>query len=152
MMKAKLFRAVPFARTGWQSYAAGELNLPGDGMVRAFRSPLEVKRSAATFEGVPITVDHPADLLTADNAERHTVGIVSAVSFDDASGQLRADLMIWEPVAIGQVADGIRELSGGYAAKYEQRGGNEYDQVNIRGNHIALVPAGRSGSAQRIGG
>ena len=119
MMKAKLFRAVPFARTGWQSYAAGELNLPGDGMVRAFRSPLEVKHSAATFEGVPITVDHPADLLTADSAERHTVGIVSAVS---------------------------------YAAKYEPRGGNEYDQVNIRGNHIALVPAGRSGSAQRIGG
>lgn len=151
-MKAKLFRSVPFARTGWQNYMADELGIPGTGQVRVFRSDVEVKRSAQTFEGVPITVDHPRDLLTAQTVEAHTVGLVSAVSFDETTQQLRADMMIWEPLAISQVAEGIRELSGGYVAEYEPRGGGDYEQTHIRGNHVALVPTGRSGSAQRIGG
>lgn len=151
-MKAKLFRSVPFARTGWQDYMAAELGVEGSGLVRVFRSDLEVKRSAQTFEGVPITVDHPSTLLTPQTADPPTVGLVSAVSFDEATQQLRGDLLIWEPKAIGQVAEGIRELSGGYAADYQPRGGGEYEQTQIKGNHVALVPAGRSGHAQRIGG
>lgn len=150
-MRAKLFRQVPFARTGWQQYMADELELPDGGLVKVYRPEREVKRSADTFEGVPITVDHPSDLLTEDNAAQAAVGLVSGVGFDSVSQQLKADLLIWEPEAIRQVADGIRELSGGYKAKYQPRGPNEYEQTDIRGNHVALVPAGRSGSAQRIG-
>ena len=81
-MRAKLYRGVPFARTGWQDYLGSELDLPNDGLVRVYRSDAEVRRSAASFEGVPITVDHPPALLTADNAGQAAAGIVSAVTFD----------------------------------------------------------------------
>lgn len=151
-MKAKLYRGVPFARTGWQNYLGSELDLPSEGgMVRVFRSDNEVRRSAASFEGVPITVDHPPGLLTADNAGQAAAGIVSAVMFDHQTQQLKADLLIWNVDAIQSVASGIRELSGGYSAEYQPTGPGTYDQTEIKGNHVALVPAGRSGSAQRIG-
>ena len=150
-MRAKLFRAVPFARTGWQNYAGPEIDKHGRALVRVFRSAEEVRRSAPTFEGAPITVDHPPSLLSTDSAGEAAAGIVSGVVFDERSGQLRGDLLIWDAEAIRSVANGIRELSGGYAADYHERG-QDFEQFNIRGNHVALVPKGRSGSAQRIGG
>lgn len=150
-MRAKLFRDVPFARTGFQTYAAEELNRPGAGMLRVHRSRLEVAKSASTFESVPVTMDHPASLLTPDNAMPHTVGIVSDVRFDEQTEQLRGDLILWQQDAITAVANGVRELSGGYRAQYEDQPGGALEQYDIRGNHVAIVPKGRSGEAQRIG-
>lgn len=53
--------------------------------------------------------------------------------------------------AITAVANGVRELSGGYRAQYEDQPGGGLEQYNIRGNHVAIVPKGRSSEAQRIG-
>ena len=150
-MKAKLFRDVPFARTGWQQYMASELGQSGERLLSVFRSPAEVARSAVTFEGVPITMDHPASLLTDKETDQQGIGLVSSVRFDDSTGQLRGDLIIWDQEAIGSIASGVRELSGGYDAEYHPRASGELEQFNIKGNHVAIVPAGRSGSAQRIG-
>lgn len=146
-MRAKLFRQVPFARTGPQQYLADELGLDGQGFVTVYRDEFEVARSASTFEGVPLTMDHPGELMDATAVQREAVGIASDVTFSD--GFLKADLLIWDEQAIKAVAEGIRELSGGYQAEYS-RDGNNYRQKEIKGNHIALVPAGRAGSAVRI--
>lgn len=151
MIRAKLFRAVPFARIGPHDYASHEISQPGHGIVSVERPMAEVRLSASTFEGVPLTLDHPPDLLTPEAAEQAAVGLVSAVQFDEQRGQLKGDLLIWDEQAIKLVAQGLRELSGGYKAEYEPTGGG-YRQRNIRGNHVALVPKGRSGAAQRIGG
>ncbi len=148
-MRAKLFRNVPFARSGSQTYHADEIGVDGAGLIAVDRPPAAVAASAASFEGVPITMDHPAVLLDADGVEHEAVGLVSSVRFDD--GRLRGDLLIWCEDAIRAVADGVRELSAGYTAEY-QRDGEGYRQSGIKGNHIALVQRGRAGRAVRIGG
>ncbi|MDF1820710.1 MAG: DUF2213 domain-containing protein [Alcanivoracaceae bacterium] len=150
-MRAKLFRAVPFARAGIQKYLARELGVPGEDVIEVMRPPAEVRRSAGTFEGVPITMDHPPCMVAADTLDRYAVGMVSAVRYDSRTDQLRGDLLVWDPVAIHSIASGRRELSGGYEAEYDEDGPG-FRQRDIKGNHLAIVPLGRSGSAQRIGG
>ena len=148
-MRAKLFRDVPFARSGPQAYHADEIGVDGHGLIAVDRPPAAVAASATSFEGVPITMDHPSVLLNAEAVEREAVGLISDVRFDD--GRLRGDLLIWREDAIRAVADGVRELSAGYTAEY-QRDGEGYRQSGIKGNHIALVRRGRAGRAVRIGG
>lgn len=150
-MRAKLFRAVPFARSGPQAYQAHELGGDGDGVVTVDRPASEVAASAPTFEGVPLTMGHPSDPVDRDSVDRHAVGLVSGVRFDADTGQLRGDFLVWEPQAVRQVADGIRELSAGYKAEYDADG-RGFVQRDIRGNHVALVEQGRAGAAVRIGG
>lgn len=150
-MKAKLFRSVPFARTGLQYYAAAELNEPGDGLIAVNRTTAEVKRSAPSFEGVPITMDHPSEMVNAQSLENCAVGLITSVHFDQASQQLKGDILIWDPVAIHSVSAGRRELSAGYEADFDKTA-TGFTQTKIKGNHVALVPQGRSGAAQRIGG
>lgn len=150
-MRAKLFRDVPFARAGRQYYEARELGVEGNSPVAVDREATEVARSASSFEGVPLTMGHPPDTLDETTAPAAAVGMVSNVRFDRETSQLRGDLLIWNEQAIRQVADGVRELSGGYEAEYQESGDGTYRQANIRGNHVAVVPRGRSGSAQRIG-
>lgn len=146
-MRAKLFRQVPFARSGPQEYLGSELGLEGNGVVTVDRPELEVAKSAPTFEGVPLTMDHPGELMKAEDVDATAVGLASDVTFAD--GYLRADLLLWDEKAIRAVSDGIRELSAGYEAEY-QKDGAAYRQQDIQGNHIAIVPVGRAGSAVRI--
>lgn len=151
-MRAKLFRAVPFARTGIQWYRANEIGGNGDKMVAVERDRDTVSRSAGTFEGAPVTVNHPPDLLAPEQSKREAVGLVSGVAFDASTDQLRGDFLLWDADAIRHVADGLRELSAGYWSEYVPNGDGSYYHTGIKGNHVALVPAGRSGVAQRIGG
>jgi hypothetical protein len=150
-MRAKLFRNVPFARAGWQNYRSSELDHPGDAIIHVFRPVDQVRKSAPSFESVPLTLDHPDELLTAADAGSRSVGIVTSVAYDNKTDQLRGDLLVWGQEAIQDIARGRRELSAGYDAAYVQRA-EGFEQRNIRGNHVALVIAGRSGEAQRIGG
>lgn len=151
-MRAKLFRSVPFARAGVQYYRADEVGATGEKIVAVDRDRDTVSRSAPTFEGVPVTVNHPSDLLGPEQSKREAVGMVSDVVFDASTDQLRGDFLLWEADAIRHVADGLRELSAGYWSEYVPNPDGSYHQREIKGNHVALVPAGRSGVAQRIGG
>ena len=125
--------------------------------VREFRPPEEVFHpdSLASFALVPVTNDHPSDLLTADNAKQYAVGSVSDAVTPDGD-KVRAALMITDAAAIAALDAGKSELSCGYTADVVQEAGvwqgQPYDAVqrNIRGNHVALVDAGRAGPACAI--
>jgi len=125
--------------------------------VREFRPPEEVFHpdSLASFALVPVTNDHPSELLTADNAKQYAVGSVSEVVTPDGD-KVRASLMITDAAAIEALDAGKSELSCGYTANVEFSpgvwNGQPYDAVqrNIRGNHVALVDAGRAGPACAI--
>lgn len=55
-----------------------------------------------------------------------------------------------DPIAINEIISGAkREISSGYDCEYVERNGVIY-QENIRGNHAALVQAGRAGSQVKI--
>ena len=125
--------------------------------VRELRPPEEVMHadSLASFGLMPVTNEHPSDLLTADNAKQYAVGSVSE-SVVPEGDKVRAVLMITDASAIEALDAGKSELSCGYTADVVQEAGvwqgQPYDAVqrNIRGNHVALVDAGRAGPACSI--
>lgn len=122
--------------------------------IRELRPPEEVMHpdSLASFGLMPVTNDHPSELLTADNAKEYQVGTVSE-SVVAEGDKVRAALMITDAQAIEAIDAGKSELSCGYTADVVQESGvwqgQPYDakQINIRGNHVALVDAGRAGPA-----
>lgn len=120
--------------------------------VRELRPPEEVMHpeALASFALVPVTNDHPSELLTADNAKQYAVGSVSE-SVVPEGDKVRASLMITDAAAIEALDAGKSELSCGYTADVVLESGvwqgQPYDAIqrNIRGNHVALVDAGRAG-------
>ena len=125
--------------------------------VRELRPPEEVMHpdSLASFGLMPVTNEHPSELLTADNAKEYQVGTVSE-SVVAEGDKVRAALMITDAQAIEALDAGKSELSCGYTADLVQEAGvwqgQPYDAIqrNIRGNHVALVDAGRAGPACSI--
>ena len=142
-------------RTGVQDYLASELGLIGDHRVRVYRPESEVFAvdSVKGFAHAPVTNDHPAEMVDADNWANLAVGEVGANVMRDGEF-LALDLILKDAAAIRDFEGGKKELSAGYTAEIEFVDGvAEYDAImkNIRINHLALVDKGRAGSEARIG-
>lgn len=144
---------VPIARTGWYEYLAQELGFEGNKAIKVYRSPEEVfsKSAIASFEGKPITDEHPPELLTPNNSKIFVKGTTQNVRQDTKEPDLLiADLMIYESVLIDEISQGKREVSCGYECSYKDNGDGTYSQVQICGNHVAVVEAGRAGDRVAI--
>ena len=143
---------VPVARTGAQEYLPGELGLPppcGPGLVSVRRPPEEVFSPAtiASFEGMPVTDDHPPEGVDISNIRAFQKGHAHNVrrGTGGEADLLLADLIITDPVLIGEILNGgKREISCGYTYDLCEENG-QYIQRQIRGNHVAVVDAGRAG-------
>lgn len=152
-----LCRNVVLARTGSQVYFAGEvpLDADADGMVLIERDADEVfsPESIASFQGKPITNDHPIVAVTPDNWKHYSVGHVLNVHRGDGANSdvLIGDLVVTDRDAIALVRNGKRALSVGYDAEYEQISRGRGRQKNIVANHVALVDEGRCGDRCMIG-
>lgn len=145
---------VPIARTGVYKYLREELGLEGNGIVEVNRTPEEVfdKMAIASFEGKAFTDTHPAVDVTSDNWSIYSKGEVTNVrrGSGDNSIYLIADIIVRDPIVIDEIQSGAkREISSGYNCSYVEKDGKVY-QTDIRGNHVALVQAGRAGSNVRI--
>lgn len=142
---------VPIARTGTQLYLADEVPIEGGagGQVQVHRREDQVFRpeTMASFEGKPVTIDHPDDFVTPENWKELAVGITQNVRRGDGLNQdlLIADLLITDAEAIEKVRKGLRQVSCGYDADYVQEMPGQGHQENIVGNHVALVDRGRAG-------
>lgn len=147
-----LCRDVPIARTGVMVYGEGEVPVePGsDGVIYVTRPEEEVfsPTAMASFEGKPVTNTHPSELVTPDTWRDHAVGTVMNVRRDE--NRLLADLLITDGDSIKDVRNGLREVSCGYDASYEQEKPGYAIQRDIVGNHVALVPKGRCGPSCAI--
>ncbi|MFP2422227.1 DUF2213 domain-containing protein [Pseudescherichia vulneris] len=159
-----LCKDVPIARTGKQLYSAADLpNLTPDqhGEIVVTRSPKHVFDPAtlASFEGMSITVLHPEDeegnvrLVDPSNWKELAHGHLQNIrqGTGDQSDLMLADLIVKDEAAIKLIEDGLREVSCGYDAEYEQTEPGKAEQVEITGNHVALVPKGRAGNRCAIG-
>lgn len=152
-----LCEGVPIARIGELHYVDGEVPVAvgRDGIVHVARTPEEVFRleTIASFEGKPVTIDHPADFVTPETWRQLSVGITQNVRRGEAldSDFLLADLLITDRTAIDAVRAGLREVSCGYDADYEELEPGRGVQRNIIGNHVALVERGRCGPRCAIG-
>lgn len=146
-----LCQGVPIGRIGTQIYSKDELELKGDsaGQIRVTRLPEEVFRpeTMASFEGKPVTVEHPNEFVNPRNWSFVSVGTVHNVrrGTADEKDLLIADLLIKSADAIAYVNSELPEVSSGYEANYEQDAPGVATQRNIIGNHVALVTRGRAG-------
>lgn len=146
------------ARAGVYDYAAFEVG----GVERGFKAADTVKvyrpesevfapDSVASFLAKPVTNDHPAQPVTADNWKQHARGVNMGALRDGE--YLAFDLVMMDAALIADVDSGKRELSNGYSCVLDWTAGTTpegqaYDAIqrNIRGNHIAVVDKGRAGS------
>lgn len=125
---------------------------------RELRLPDEVFRADAlgSFALAPLTNDHPAEELNPRNTGKYQVGTIVDPRADGEF--IAARIQITDAAAIEAVEAGRRDLSCGYVADLEERGGVtagidgiadglRFDAIqrNIRGNHVALVDVGRAG-------
>ena len=148
---------VPVARIGIQEYLPSELGLPepDNRLIPVLRPEEEVFAPAclASFEGMPVTDDHPSDPegVTAENSRELQKGHAHNVrrGAPPEDDLLLADLMITDPALIEEILAGKREISCGYTYSLAEENGR-YVQRDIRGNHIAVVTAGRAGSRVAI--
>lgn len=147
------------ARTGIQIYAGREVGKPTMDMVRVFRSEAEVFATDAlrSFAHRPVTNDHPPEAVGARNWKQHSVGMTGDEIARDGTF-VRVPMVVMDQAAIDDVEAGKRELSMGYSCDLDftpgtTPEGETYDaiQTNIRGNHLAIVAAGRAGASCRIG-
>lgn len=141
-------RSVPIARIGKMEYLARELGLDGDPerLVTVNRYPEDVFSDAAiaSFEGKDVTDGHPPSMVDSDSYQAFSRGHAQNVRRD--GDNLVADLVIKDPALANDVRNNIkREVSCGYLCDFVPDG-DEYKQINIRGNHIAVVPSGRAGA------
>lgn len=141
---------VPIARTGVQEYEPDEIGEQGAEMIKVYRPEEEVfsKATMASFEGMPVTNDHPdsEEGVNADNVQYLGKGHCQNVRRGTGKDRdlLIADLVIWDPTTIQEVLDGKREISCGYNYELSEEDG-KFVQRQIRGNHIAIVDRGRAG-------
>lgn len=149
-------RNVPIARTGEMEYLESELKLEGDSskVVKVYRSPKEVfsEEALSSFEGKPVTEEHPPDLLTPDTYSIYAKGHAQNVRRGEGKWKehVVADLHIQDESLIKAIQEGKREISCGYECSYTDNGDGSYSQHHIRGNHIAVVMRGRAGKQVAI--
>lgn len=151
------------ARAGIYDYLGREVDPEGkhfkaDQVVKVYRPEDEVfaTDSVRSFLLKPITDDHPAQPVTADNWKTHAKGVNAGAMRDGE--YLAFDLVLMDAPTIDAVEKGKRELSNGYACEITIGDGVTPDgqayqatQRQIRGNHVAVVKTGRAGSECRIG-
>ena len=150
-------RNVPISRTGDQEYMGWEIGIPGAGggqIVTVHRPPEEVFSTAAlaSFEGKPVTNDHPPVLIGPDDVKTYEMGHAQNVRRGDGEWEeyTLVDLHIHDRELIDAVQSGKREISCGYECEYVPNGDGTYTQRNIRGNHVAVVERGRAGKRAAI--
>ncbi len=147
------------ARTGTMQYLPEEVDaavvdgFDGD-QVLIYRDADEVFSPAtlASFEGKPLTMDHPEEDVAPENWSALARGIVLNVRRGDgaASDLMLGDILIMDAEAIEAVQGGLRELSCGYDAGFKVIRPGVGRQINIRGNHVALVDHARGGPRLKI--
>lgn len=143
---------VRIARTGVQHYLGSELGIVDKyhDMVAVYRPEDEVfhPETLASFEGKPVTDDHPAGDVLPGNYANYAKGHAQHIRKDGE--YIMADLIITDPVLIDKIKTGQkRDVSAGYTCHWKpyQDG---MAQSQIRANHIAVVKTGRAGPAVTI--
>lgn len=146
---------VPIARTGVQEYLGQEIGITDkyDQMVKVYREAEDVfePEAIASFEGKPFTNNHPEPMVDINNLPQYGKGHAQNIRRSTTEPDLLvADIVATDPVVISEIKNKIkREISSGYDCYYVPYK-DGYRQVEIRGNHIALVSKGRAGDRVSI--
>ena len=142
-------------RAGPVEYYGHELGIMGGEANKKFSinrtlDELTKPETLASFEGQTLTLTHPdSGEVTAEQWKDKAIGHIQNVRAEN--DYLVCDAYIKDAAAIEVLrSSGVRELSCGYdPAVLVERNGQIY-QVDIRGNHVAVVAKGRVGADCRL--
>ena len=149
---------VVLARTGVQYYLGFELGIQDrmTEMIGVLRPSEEVfnEKSIKSFTNLPVCDDHPNGVVTIENIKDLQCGSVSYV--EPEKNILKGIITITDKEQIKKAKDGKLEVSVGYSNGLVPEIGvfngdkYEFKQTKIKANHLAIVDAGRCGSACKI--
>ncbi len=142
-------------RAGPVEYYGHEVGLTGKDInkkITIHRTIEELSKpeTLKSFEGMTLTLTHPdRGEVNADEWKDKTIGHIQNVRADGE--YIVCDAYIKDAAAIEVLEEkGIRELSVGYEpAEIVEKNGELY-QINILGNHTAVVAEGRKGADCRL--
>jgi len=127
---------------------------------REYRPPEEVfhEDSLDSYALVPVTDEHPNEKVTSRNASKYARGSLGeTVVRDLENDHVKSALTVFDEILIKKIESGKVELSSGYSMEPDYTPGvspegEHYDliQRKIRGNHVAVVTAGRAGKTVSI--
>jgi len=167
----RIYRNVPIARTGSQNYLGYEIkknpgykdewNVGDDEIVTVYRPESEVlsPEALASFEGKSVLDEHPPDPQVLINAvdeydaisRGHIANVRAGERMPDGEVGPIADLWVKHPDLNLKIENGLRDVSCGYTFMLAKDEHGKFIMTEIRGNHVAVVPAGRAGRLYGIG-
>ena len=108
------------------------------------------EKAMKSFLGKTVTIDHPTQRLNALNLTKFKKGTIIEVGKSEKF--LEATLQIEDVDTISYLEDMHREnteleVSAGYYAKVKKVDEGVFEQHQLRGNHLALLPKGLKGRA-----
>ncbi len=139
-------------RTGVFLYDDGK-----GGIIRELRHPDDVFKadSLESLKGIPVTLNHPEDLVSVKNAQELQKGYTGDDVKRDGDN-LRVNVTVTTDDATGAIESGKDQLSLGYYVDLVDESGiyngERYDkrQTNIIYNHLAIVDVARAGAVANI--
>ena len=143
-------KEVPIARIGTQEYRGMEFGGENPEKIYVVKRPEEEvfsKAALASFEGKPVVDEHPDENVTPDNIGIYIKGTCRDVRRGEGalSDCVVADLIIYDKDLIKKIESGKRDISCGYDCLWDPKDDDTYVQLEIRGNHVAVVEEGRAG-------
>ena len=150
----------PLSKVGVFPYLGASVSpdFPPDQIVYVYRPEEELAdpECAESFKLTPWVNEHPNNLLGSEKegripAERKGIEGVIGEDVYYKDGVLYGNIKVFSDNLAELISSGKKELSLGYACRYEKSSGiyngQRYDAIQrtIRGNHLALVGEGRMG-------
>lgn len=137
-------------RDGVLTYLGAELGLePADKEFTVYRSPATIANASTMMQGVPLTDEH----VPLDEPPANPVGSVEHAELIDLfSDETASTVGVKNRITItdmikGALSTGKRQLSLGYGADLVPHSKYDFEQKSIQPHHLAVVQAGRCGSA-----
>jgi len=142
----------PISKEGVFDYSGRQIGADDKNKIfKVYRPAEELEKAVNSFKLVPFVDDHA--MLGDKGIPAENKGVQGTTGEDVyfKDGILYANLKIFSEAVKNLIENGKKELSCGYTCKYEFKSGTfkgqpyEVIQRDIKGNHVALVEAGRMG-------
>lgn len=168
----KVVKDVLIAKSGIYQYAKSEL--PGLGLdyvpkqfehkqiFNVYRPAVVLAKACGLFTRLPITDEHPNNMLTNSDFKRHIVGYTGDSSTieqrEDGEVYIRSTVSLLDSKVVAEYENGKREVSPGYYGRFvwvegETNDGTPYEIIMTAiedVNHLAVVRNGRGGATSSI--
>lgn len=149
----------PISRAGIFDYLGSSISdeCEPNKVYKVFRSGETLLASVPTWDNPPKPFINDHEMLGEGFTEvdaRPVQGVITNPQYED--GVLYADITVYSESLKELIENGKKELSLGYFCKFEKQSGvydgeaYDYVQIDMIGNHIALVDAGRCGSDVKV--